>query len=470
MSDDKKSPFGELFSAVDTVVAATNQLIVLGGALANVLDLDAGAVVNAVTENSMAIKANMDAAVKATAQADKFINSMDPKYVAESAKSAVGSIVGPVQGELSESVDAIAKSALTSQLGSKLPIGRFVSLMDSTPPAASFGYEPVASVVADVQKFFGKDSDFSVALGDMSDLLADAAPIAIPFISAIIDGITDQFAAVAANDQRIVTEANALIQRLSAQRTARREPKFSLKLTSKMRVDGRMYASSADAKARDAILLASLFEFGSGGKKPKVSDARKYGGNYSETTLGGIELQALQNVVSQTTEATWAVRKRVAYEFYELRAREADMLAGGSGKLYATVDGHRALEYAKDMALIKLVRDGHVSSKEAQFAFGFGAPGPYDADASDRALIYAATAPGASLWAHWNELAIKRPNLYSIRVAKLAQRRIDLRAISGRLADRTSTPDVGNIIKKHPVAAAGAAGAVLGGLYSLLKR
>ena len=469
MSDDKKEgAFADLFNAVDVVVGATNELITLAGALNNVLDLDAGAVLNAVTKNANDVKRAMDKAYEGTKEADRIISKLDPKHIAESAKDAVSTLVGSSDSDITESINSIAKNAVTSQVGASLPIGQFVSLLDSTRSGAAFGYEPVESAINDARKLFGKDSDVGKFLGDIGGIVADAAPIAIPFISAVIDGVLAEFAHVAQVSQEIVSSTNARMVRLDNERRARRGPKPASKTL--MRIDGRAYAASLDAQARDNILGAVLFKFAGGGKKPGVADSRKYGGEYGGTTLGELELEALTKLISQTNDDVWAVRKRVAYEFNELRARETELLVGGRGKLYATIDGQRSIEFAKDLMLMRLVRDGHVSAKEVQFAFDFnpaGALGPYDANATDNALMYAATAPGAQLWAYWNELAAKQKRLYSgqsiLRGAAVS--RLSRTIQRGNLATRA-----GAFVSQHPVATAGAAGALFGGLFTVMKK
>lgn len=471
-ADAARGDFSDLFGAINVVVKAVRGAINFGSYISgDPTDLDPGAIVNQVTKSANQIRENMDQVFEATKKAGEEIKSLKASDIADSAKHALGSLQADIEGDAKEALDSISNVMLTTQASAKLPsMGDVVGIMDSCNSGLAFGYQPVDSAIKMVKNLVGPDSDFAHLLSGLDDAF-EAVGEAIPFIGMAIQLVSFGIDTVEQNNQQLIQDTNLFMQRMNQERAERRSRKPPLRAGSLIRIDGTLYSSSVDARVRDDVLNGAMWKF-KPGNQPELK-LELY-----EGVVHDVFVQSADTIRKQMSQDKWELRAKIARATRDLTVRHQAVL-DGRGRLFSVVDGERAFEHAKDLMLMQLIRAGAVSVKEVQIV----GPDPLsDMDSSSMkgtnykmtggsAIMYAHTAPGSAIWNYWNDLARKQPLLYSSRVAKAAGK---IRAVSPlRLSakiDARSSMDVGKIIKNHPVATAGAAGAILGGLYSLLKK
>lgn len=423
---DQKNTIDQLASAIEVVVSGVESAIDLGGALFNMGDLTDRTPAE-VYENVNKNAAAMASVYTGTSDAVKKIESIDPKDVAESARGALSKLTAGLEGEARNALAGVEQTITAAAVGAKVPsITDLVGLVDSCDSGLAFGYKPAADMLANVKAIAGADSDLGKWLKSQDDVFK-AAGQAVPFIGMAVQLVEFGIDMIAAANDQMIKDTDEWMRRADIQRQARRSSKPDLTSGTLLRLDGRLYAKSSDAAIRNDILR-------------------------------------------NTRNSKSPLRLKIANQ-YTMMVNKHLEAQDGPGKLFVLVDGDRAFEHAKDMMLMSLIRAGEVAVSEVQalsptpIEISQAARGTNSKIADSGVLAYMKSAPGAALWVHWNDLAYRKQVLYSSSVAIASgRRRLILKAAL------QSNGDVSKMIKDHPVATAGAAGAVLGGLYSLLRR
>ena len=413
-----------LGSIIGTIAKETSVLFRLGVSLSNIGNQSPSEVGAMLQKSALEIQDACSSIANKTHEVGEIVSHIEPKELAESAKSAVQTVVakaGPASAIATSNgwLDGFAANALSVQVSGMngMSIGDCVSVLDSTTSGIAFGYQPVEMAIDVLKDIVGSDEKAKMLLDGISDVIgqipiASYVGMALSFVS-MIQGWE------AAADQSLVQEVASYQRSLDLDRKARSE----LKKTSALaRTDGFVYAYTEDARARNDILRAKLWEFGGGA--PKLADENEYvASDESKQAL----YKACEPLVQRLSAAQWELRRSTAIAYAELVKRQTDAFAS-KGQVYLSVDGSRAVEHMKDEWLSRLLRSGAVKVEEVMMlspqpevwqslvGFGYG-------NASDGARTYAYGSPGSALWNYWNqrELAKNKPFKFGKNPLKIRQ-------------------------------------------------
>lgn len=437
-----ESDFAPLFSGLDLLAQATEGAVHVATTLDIDIDsLDNTGVLNAVSANAELVRKNLASIAEASEKVSTFIVSLkktDIKKSSQQVANEIGSLAAKASDAGATAFEDLTRSALTGQGAPNFSVAQTVSLFDAQPSGLAFGYQPAQDAIKSAIGVFGADSDVGKWLQGAQGTFEDIGA-AVPFLNIAVGLIMSQLDTVSANNEETIRRTDAYIHRQQAARAQRRNVKegVSGKSNSLIRVDGLAYKINTDSRIRDLVIAGrSPYYYedvilpSNSGLKKGVGHPWKWGKGrperkqefvaFGDTNVSEAINESLDWVAKNLGDDKWALRSKARDAYLALQEKEYALVVGGQkGKLFDYVDGGRSFEHAKDTILLKLMAAKAIHVREVQALAG-GADdlfGNYRAAQTDNEqILYAISAPGASLWTYWSQLATKRASVYKLKV------------------------------------------------------